>query len=286
MSYERQRVPALLRYILAGLLLGVAGVMDFLTGPEISVQLLYLLPIGLLAWFDSLPAAAGLGIVSVGLVLYIGLNEHDGHSGSPVAYWNALVAAATFFSFAVLTSALSMTQGRLRDLARLDPLTGLSNRRSFMERAAAELSRARRSGRSFSLLYVDLDNFKRVNDALGHSAGDSLLRTISGELCSCTRETDIVARLGGDEFVVLLPQTGKDQALVVAKRLRDGLRASSFCGEEGLNLNVRASIGLATYPHDARTAHDVIRQADGMMYVVKNSSRDNIGIAQRGTLKE
>jgi len=82
-----------------------------------------------------------------------------------------------------------------------------------------------------------------------------------------------------------LPQTGKDQALVVAKRLRDGLRASSFCRDEGLNLNIRASIGLATYPHDAKDAHDIIRQADEMMYLVKNTSRDNIGIAQRGVMK-
>jgi diguanylate cyclase (GGDEF)-like protein len=85
--------------------------------------------------------------------------------------------------------------------------------------------------------------------------------------------------------VILLPQTGKDSALVVAKRLLDAMRASSFCREEGLNLNVRASIGLATYPHDARDAHDMIRQADEMMYAVKNSSRDNIGIAQRGVMK-
>jgi len=84
---------------------------------------------------------------------------------------------------------------------------------------------------------------------------------------------------------VLLPQTSKDQALVVAKRLRDALRVSAFCRQEGLKLNVRASIGLATFPHDARTAHDVIRQADGMMYMVKNTTRDNIGIAQRGVLK-
>jgi len=97
---------------------------------------------------------------------------------------------------------------------------------------------------------------------------------------------DFAFRYGGDEFVVLLPQTGKDQALVVAKRLRDALRASAFCREEGLNLNVRASIGVATYPHDARSAHDVIRQADGMMYMVKNSTRDNIGVAQRGMLQE
>jgi len=72
----------------------------------------------------------------------------------------------------------------------------------------------------------------------------------------------------------------------VAKRLRDDLRSSTFCREEGLELTVRASIGIATYPHDGRTAHDVIRQADGMMYMVKNATRDNIGVAQRGLLKE
>ncbi|PYX18739.1 MAG: sensor domain-containing diguanylate cyclase, partial [Acidobacteria bacterium] len=85
--------------------------------------------------------------------------------------------------------------------------------------------------------------------------------------------------------VILLPQTGKDPALVVARRLRDTLRTSTFCQEEGLNLNVRASMGVATFPHDAKTPHDIIRQADEMMYLVKNTSRDNIGIAQRGVMK-
>ncbi len=85
--------------------------------------------------------------------------------------------------------------------------------------------------------------------------------------------------------MILLPQTGKDPALVVARRLRDTLRTSTFCQEEGLNLNVRASMGVATFPHDAKTPHDIIRQADEMMYLVKNTSRDNIGIAQRGVMK-
>ena len=88
---------------------------------------------------------------------------------------------------------------------------------------------------------------------------------------------DYAFRYGGDEFVILLPQTDKDAAVVVARRLRDTLRTSLFCRDEGLNLNVRASIGLATYPHDAKTPHDIIRQADEMMYMVKNSTRDNIG---------
>ncbi len=99
------------------------------------------------------------------------------------------------------------------------------------------------------------------------------------------RLIDYAFRYGGDEFVVLLPQTGKDAALIVAKRLRDSLRTSMFCQEEGLNLNVRASMGVATYPHDAKTPREVIRQADEMMYLVKNTSRDNIGIAARGVMK-
>ncbi len=91
-------------------------------------------------------------------------------------------------------------------------------------------------------------------------------------------------RYGGDEFVVLLPQTSKDQAVVVAKRLQDSVRTGTFCIEQGLNLNVRASMGLATFPNDAQTPHDIIRQADEMMYMVKNSTRDNIGIASQGLM--
>ena len=148
-----------------------------------------------------------------------------------------------------------------------------------------EVYRSSRFGYEFSILFIDLDHFKSVNDTHGHLVGSKLLAEIGYLIKAQLRLIDFAFRYGGDEFVVLLPQTSKDQALVVAKRLLDALRASSFCREEGLNLNIRASVGLATYPHDARTAHDVIRQADGMMYLVKNSTRDNIGIAQRGVLK-
>ncbi|MGB8917996.1 MAG: GGDEF domain-containing protein, partial [Candidatus Sulfotelmatobacter sp.] len=135
------------------------------------------------------------------------------------------------------------------------------------------------------VLFIDLDHFKQVNDTHGHLIGSKLLAEIGYLIKAQLRLIDFAFRYGGDEFVVLLPQTGKDQALVVAKRLRDALRVSSFCRDENLNLNVRASIGLATYPHDARDAHEIIRQADEMMYVVKNTTRDNIGIAQRGVMK-
>jgi diguanylate cyclase (GGDEF)-like protein len=135
------------------------------------------------------------------------------------------------------------------------------------------------------VLFIDLDHFKRVNDTHGHLIGSKLLAEIGYLIKAQLRLIDYAFRYGGDEFVVLLPQTGKESSLVVARRLLENMRESCFCKEENLNLNVRASIGLATYPHDAKTPHDVIRQADEMMYLVKNSTRDNIGIAQRGVLR-
>jgi diguanylate cyclase (GGDEF)-like protein len=174
---------------------------------------------------------------------------------------------------------------KIQELTITDDCTGLYNARHLYKTLDTEVYRSSRFGYEFSVLFIDLDHFKAVNDTYGHLIGSKLLAEIGYLVKAQLRLIDFAFRYGGDEFVVLLPQTGKDQALVVAKRLRDGLRASKFCHDEGLNLNVRASIGLATYPHDARDAHDIIRQADEMMYLVKNTTRDNIGIAQRGVMK-
>ncbi|MGC2258100.1 MAG: sensor domain-containing diguanylate cyclase [Candidatus Sulfotelmatobacter sp.] len=174
---------------------------------------------------------------------------------------------------------------KIQELTITDDCTGLYNARHLYKTLETEVYRSSRFGYEFSVLFIDLDRFKAVNDTHGHLIGSKLLAEIGYLVKAQLRLIDFAFRYGGDEFVVLLPQTGKDQALVVAKRLRDGMRASCFCRDEGLNLNVRASIGLATYPHDARDAHDIIRQADEMMYLVKNTTRDNIGIAQRGVMK-
>src|SRR6266480_2333050 len=174
---------------------------------------------------------------------------------------------------------------KIQELTITDDCTGLYNARHLYKTLETEVYRSSRFGYEFSVVFIDLDHFKQVNDTYGHLVGSKLLTEIGFKIKSQLRLIDYAFRYGGDEFVILLPQTGKDPALVVAKRLRDAMRASMFCKEEGLNLNVRASIGLATYPHDAKSPHDVIRQADEMMYMVKNSTRDNIGIAQRGVVK-
>jgi diguanylate cyclase (GGDEF)-like protein len=174
---------------------------------------------------------------------------------------------------------------KIQELTITDDCTGLYNARHLYKTLETEVYRSARFGYEFSVLFIDLDHFKQVNDTHGHLIGSKLLAEIGYLIKAQLRLIDFAFRYGGDEFVVLLPQTGKDSALVVARRLRDSLRSSAFCKEEGLNLNIRASIGLATYPHDAKSPHDIIRQADEMMYVVKNSTRDNIGIAQRGLEK-
>ncbi|MGA8491474.1 MAG: sensor domain-containing diguanylate cyclase [Terriglobales bacterium] len=174
---------------------------------------------------------------------------------------------------------------KIQELTITDDCTGLYNARHLYKTLETEVYRSSRFGYEFTVVFIDLDHFKQVNDTNGHLVGSKLLAEIGYLIKAQLRLIDYAFRYGGDEFVVMLPQTGKDAALVVAKRLRDSLRTSMFCKEEGLNLNVRASMGVATYPHDAKTPHDIIRQADEMMYLVKNTSRDNIGIAQRGVMK-
>lgn len=175
---------------------------------------------------------------------------------------------------------------RIQELTITDDCTGLYNARHLYKTLESEVYRSARFGYEFTVLFIDLDYFKRVNDTHGHLAGSKLLGEVGYVLKANLRLIDSAFRYGGDEFIILLPQTNKDSALIVARRLLEAFRASSFLPSENLNLNVRASIGVATYPEDARSAHEIIRQADLMMYAVKNSTRDNVGVAQRGVLDQ
>src|SRR5579864_6813254 len=174
---------------------------------------------------------------------------------------------------------------RIQELTITDDCTGLYNARHLYKTLEAEVYRSARFGYEFSVIFLDLDHFKHVNDTYGHLVGSKLLQEIGFKIKSQLRLIDYAFRYGGDEFVILLPQTDKSSALVVAKRIQDMMRNTIFLAEDGLNLNVRCSMGLATYPEDAKSSHEIIRQADEMMYMVKNSSRDNIAVAQQGILK-
>jgi diguanylate cyclase (GGDEF)-like protein len=175
---------------------------------------------------------------------------------------------------------------RIQELTITDDCTGLFNSRHLFSVTESELERSRRFSLPFSLIFIDLDHFKRVNDLHGHLVGSRLLGEIARTIKHNVRGIDSAFRYGGDEFIVLLPQTGKDAALEVTQRLLHSLRETRYLLSEGLELRMMASFGIASYPEDGSSIQEIIGAADEMMYLVKNSSRGNIAVAQRGFIPE
>lgn len=174
---------------------------------------------------------------------------------------------------------------KIEHLAYHDTLTGLPNRTLLTDRVNRALVRARRTGQIGALLFLDLDKFKRINDSLGHSVGDELLKELAGRLRFTLREEDTVARLGGDEFVVLLESLGQrqDRAVDKAREIAEKLRAI-FVDEYRLNgheLYVTASIGIVTFPQDGDTVDQLLRHADTAMYHAKGAGRDGARVFER-----
>ncbi|MCA1814852.1 MAG: GGDEF domain-containing protein [Acidobacteria bacterium] len=151
-------------------------------------------------------------------------------------------------------------------------MTGATNRRSFFEAAQIEINRARRHRHPFSVAYIDVDNFKWLNDRHGHAAGDALLRDAARAIKETVREVDMVARLGGDEFAVLLPETGEAAARAVVSRVRESLNEVAARGTS----RVTFSIGVVTWTTPPRTADMMIRQADAAMYEVKRTGKNRV----------
>ena len=152
-----------------------------------------------------------------------------------------------------------------RQFAHHDELTGLPNRRLLLDRFNQAIARAAREHKLVALLFLDLDRFKAINDALGHVAGDSLLKQVAARLSACIRTSDTVCRFGGDEFVILLPELdGQDSAAVAAGKIRARLAAPYFVG--GTEIRVVTSIGMALYPVDGKTYEDLLRRSDVAMY--------------------
>jgi diguanylate cyclase (GGDEF)-like protein len=167
---------------------------------------------------------------------------------------------------------------RAEALSVTDDLTRLYNSRYLNQALGRETKRAIRSGRPLSLLFLDLDGFKTVNDNHGHLAGSKALAETAVIVRGCARETDIVARFGGDEFALVLPDTGHEGAVAVARRIRERVGAAQFLASDGLSVHLTVSIGVATLPDSAGSAEELLRAADAAMYRVKASGKDGIQI--------
>jgi diguanylate cyclase (GGDEF)-like protein len=172
----------------------------------------------------------------------------------------------------LLFSALSKNFENEKTLASHDPLTGALNRRSFFDLAEYEIHRSHRYALPFTAVYIDLDNFKEVNDSLGHRTGDEVLFTVVSTIRANIRSTDILGRFGGDEFVILLPETFDESARNFLKQLHDHLNAAV----SAKNWPVTFSIGAATYIETPESIDVVVQQVDELMYSVKRSSKNRL----------
>jgi diguanylate cyclase (GGDEF)-like protein len=257
-------------------LVACVGVVDYLTGSEISLGLFYLAPIGFATWYVGLraglslsAAAAVISIVADALHLAV---TREGRLPVPVLAWNGLVQGGTSVALVLMLGALRARLEAEELLARTDALTQIANRRAFFEAAGLELERTKRTGRPLTLAYVDIDDFKDVNDQRGHAEGDALLVEAARVVRSETRAIDAVARLGGDEFGLLLPETDAAEADALLSRLRVTLLAAM--ARRGWVVGF--SIGAATFLSPPASVDDMMARADALMYAAKREGKGAI----------
>lgn len=173
---------------------------------------------------------------------------------------------------------------RIHELTITDDCTNLYNSRHLNFMLDTEIYRSQRYGYQFSLIFIDLDHFKNVNDTHGHLTGSKLLGEIGQMIKSYCRLIDFAFRYGGDEFVLLLPQTSKENAFIVARRLHRIIRESTWLKDSHVDVRITASVGVASYPTDSNNKAGLLHLADEAMYLVKNTTRDSVAAAGVGVL--
>ena len=184
-----------------------------------------------------------------------------------------------FIIIAYVTTMLAADIKRSKDMLRLlsetDEMTSLFNKRSFNETLSKEMKKAARYSRRFSILLIDADNLKDVNDSHGHGAGDQLIKVLANTLRECLRTSDVIARIGGDEFVVLLPEADHKHARDAAERVRSASANTSF-DRDGEKVSMTVSIGIASYPDDGEGLEEIMENADRALYKSKKSGRNRV----------
>lgn len=260
--------------VIAGLctILLIWAVDYYLTAPAFTLTLAYLFPIAIVAWYAGQNSGISLAVVS-SMAWFSVYATHTPHFlYSFLAYLNLATKLILYLAFAIIMAKLKRSLARERELSRIDYLTGAVNRRSFEEALNIEINRARRKKNPVTIAFIDVDNFKYVNDTFGHSKGDQLLHLTSETIREHIRITDTLARIGGDEFAILLPEQDYDSAEVAIQKVRHYLQEMT----KNLGLPVTFSIGVATCLSPPVFAEDQINLADTLMYEAKQSGKNRI----------
>lgn len=268
---ERQSRNMLFAWSLG--LLALMGELDYVTG-DYSFTIFYLIPIFLAAWFIC--SIAGV-VICIGSFFSILLaNPYRfvlrPYSNATYYYWDLFLEFVYLLLMSLMFSALKARFNAEREMARFDSLTGALNRRALLELATYEIARCSRHLRPLSIAFIDLDNFKAVNDQRGHAEGDKVLCEVSASMKKSLRKVDSIARVGGDEFIVMLPETDEESAEDAIRKVRESLLASMTRN----SWPVTFSIGLITHETPPESAEEMIDQVDRLMYSIKNTNKNDM----------
>lgn len=273
LRFERPAGPALILLLAATVL--VIGLADYFTGPYVFISIFYAAPLLGVTWRYGRRPAFALALLITGyrvlLYGYFGPSQFS----FPILLWN-LSAELAFFALTIhLASRLQDTLATLQRLALVDPLTGAANRRAFYEHTDRAIEQALISGLPITIAYLDVDDFKLVNDRYGHTIGDRVLCELVVATQGMLRPGDVLARLGGDEFALVLPETGWADAAQVALTLQ--MRLGQAMAE--LALPVTCSIGVLTTEAAPESADQLLSRADAVMFAAKRMGKDALVLA-------
>jgi len=266
--FARQSKPILV--VFSYLIVCFIGIIDYLTGAEIAFSIFYVVPVAIATLSTSRKHGLIISFVAGAVWLAADLLAKHVYSHPVIPWWNA---AVRFLFFAVITnfaSALKKMYEHEENLARTDFLTGTANRRLLFETAQMRFLGPDANNSPFTAVYLDLDNFKKINDDLGHATGDSILQSVGEIIKENLRKTDIVARMGGDEFVILLPGTGVEDSKGVANKIKN--KITELASKEKWPLTV--TMGVATFLKPPMSVDEMISKADDLMYQAKDSGKN------------
>jgi diguanylate cyclase (GGDEF)-like protein len=248
------------------------GFIDYVTGPEIAFSIFYIVPVILVVL--STNRRQGIVISFVAAAVWLGAERlvRNIYSSPFIPWWNAAVRFLFFAVIANFASAFKKMYENEERLARTDFLTGTANRRLLFETAQMKLIDPDTIELPFTTIYLDLDNFKKINDTLGHAAGDDILHAVGDMIKQNLRKTDIVARIGGDEFVILLPGAAAEDSKEIADKIKN--KIAEQAGREKWPLTV--TMGCATFLKPPASVNEMISKADDLMYEAKASGKNTI----------
>lgn len=254
-------------------LVAVVATLEYLAGYELAISTFLLIPIALAAWYGSRNQGIFFSALSTAICFIFDKTSPVHAYSNPFApYWDA---ASQLIVFLIIALLLSHLKDRLRiekQLARIDALTGVMNGRGFIEASQQLITLAARHGRPTILAYIDLDNFREMNEAFGHSEGEKALQTIGQLFLESLRKTDVVGRLGGNEFALLLPETDASGARTKLGKLKNELTNKS----REYNWPIRFNIGFVSFDIPPSSIDEAFKFAESLINQIKNNGKSNI----------